>query len=131
MTRKTESNCSVTNLTKGKLPRLPFALIKEAVLGKRYDLSLVFCSRQKIRVLNRKYRRKDKVTDILSFPLSNVAGEIHLNLDEAKKEAKKFGRNFENFVGFLFIHGLVHLEGFEHGSKMEIRERKFRNKFGI
>ncbi|MDO8664486.1 MAG: rRNA maturation RNase YbeY [Candidatus Liptonbacteria bacterium] len=126
-----ESNCSVTNLTKGKLPSLPFVSMKEAVLGKKYNLSIVFTTRAKIRALNRIYRDKDAATDILSFPLSDIAGEIHLNLNEAKKESKKFGRDFENFIGFLFIHGLVHLEGFEHGSRMEAQEIKFRKQFGI
>lgn len=125
------SNCSITNTTKGKLPGLPFVSIKEAVLGKKYDLSVVFVSRQKIRKLNHEHRDKDKATDILSFQLSNVAGEIYINLDETKKEAKKFGRDFGNFLQFLFIHGLVHLEGFRHGSRMEARETKFRTKFGI
>lgn len=105
--------------------------MKEAVLGKKYNLSIVFTTRAKIRALNRIYRDKDAATDILSFPLSDIAGEIHLNLNEAKKESKKFGRDFENFIGFLFIHGLVHLEGFEHGSRMEAQEIKFRKQFGI
>ncbi len=125
------SNCSITNTTKGKLPSLPFVSMKEAVLGKKYDLSVVFASRQKMRELNRTHRGKDEATDILSFALSESAGEMYLNCGEAKREAKKFGRDFENFLGFLFIHGLVHLEGFQHGSRMEKREAKFRKQFGI
>ena len=126
-----DSNFSITNTTKGKLTRLPFLAMKEVVLGKKYELSVVFVSRQKMRALNREHRGKNKATDILSFPLSEEAGEIYLNLEETKKEARKFGRDFENFLGFLFIHGLVHLEGFEHGSRMEARESKFRIKFEI
>lgn len=126
-----DSNFSITNTTKGKLPSLPFVSMKEAVLGKKYDLSVVFVSRQKMRKLNHEHHGKNKVTDILSFPLSKETGEIYLNLEETKKEAKKFERDFENFLQFLFIHGLVHLEGFEHGSRMEARETKFRTKFGI
>lgn len=126
-------HCSVTNLTKGSPPNggLPFVSIKEAVLGKKYELSVVFVSRQKMRTLNRIYRDKDAATDILSFFLSDVAGEIYINADEVKKEAKKFGRGFENFLGFLFIHGLVHLKGMRHSSRMEAMEKKFRKNFGI
>ena len=105
--------------------------MKDAVLGKKYELSVVIVSRDKIKRLNFSHRGKNVPTDILSFPLSETSGEIFLNLDEAKKEAKKFDRKFENFLGFLFIHGLVHLEGFEHGSRMEALERKYRAKFGI
>ena len=131
MSHKIENNCSVTNLTKGKFPSLPFVSMKDAVLGKKYELSVVIVSRDKIKRLNFNHRGKNTPTDILSFPLSETSGEIFLNLDEAKKEAKKFDRKFENFLGFLFIHGLVHLEGFEHGSRMEALERKYRAKFGI
>ncbi len=105
--------------------------MKEAVLGKKYRLSVVVITLAKMRSLNRTYRKKDAPTDILSFPLSKTEGEIFLNLTEAGKESKKFGRPFENFIAFLFIHGLVHLKGFAHGSRMEVLERKFRNKFNV
>ena|SRR3989338_744415 len=131
MSLETESNCTITNLTKSKLPRLPFLSMKEVVLGNTYNLSLVFAYGNLLKMLNRTYRNRNTVCDILSFPLSESAGEIFISLNQAQKEAKKFGRNFENFVGFLFIHGLAHLEGLEHGSRMEAREKKFRRKFGI
>ncbi|MCR4311124.1 MAG: rRNA maturation RNase YbeY [Candidatus Taylorbacteria bacterium] len=126
-----DNNCVVTNKTKGKLPSLPFSDMKSAVLGKSYELSVVFVSQSVIRKLNATHRGKNTATDILSFPLSRKEGEIFLNCTEAKKEARKFGRTFENFIGFLFIHGLVHLEGFDHGSRMEAQEIKFRKKFGM
>ena len=129
--QKQKGNCSITNAAKGKLPRLPFSAMKEAVLGKKYRLSVVVITLAKMRSLNRTYRKKDAPTDILSFPLSKTEGEIFLNLTEAGKESKKFGRPFENFIAFLFIHGLVHLKGFAHGSRMEVLERKFRNKFNV
>jgi len=126
-----ENSELITNATKGKFPNLPFASMKNAVLGKKYDLSLVFATKGVLQKLNRLYRNKNKATDILSFPLSDSAGEIFISLTEAKKESKKFGRNLENFVAFLFIHGLVHLKGFDHSSRMEALERKFRKKFGV
>ena len=48
-----------------------------------------------------------------------------------RKEAKKFDREFKNFIQFLFIHGCVHLKGFTHGSRMESEEVKFRKQFGV
>ena len=105
--------------------------MKDAILGKKYELSLVIVSRSEIKELNKEYRGINKPTDILSFPLSSKEGEIFINLDMAKIEAKKFNRTYENFLGFLFIHGLVHLKGFDHSSTMESIEARFRNKFGI
>ncbi len=133
MSKNTANNFTITNLIKGNPPvgGLPFLDIKEAMLGKKYELSLVFASKTALRTLNREYRGKDASTDILSFPISKTSGEIFICLDEARKEARKFGRSFENFVGFLFIHGLAHLEGLRHSSRMEAQEKKFRGKFGI
>jgi ssRNA-specific RNase YbeY (16S rRNA maturation enzyme) len=45
--------------------------------------------------------------------------------------AKDFDRSYENFIYFLFIHGCVHLKGYDHGSTMERIEAKFRKEFGI
>ncbi len=108
-----------------------FEKMKEAVLGKEYDLSFAFITAEKIKKLNLIYRNVNKPTDILSFPLSKKEGEIYICLSEARTEAKKFDRSYENFLRFLFIHGCVHLKGYEHGSTMEHIEIQFRKKFGV
>ncbi len=108
-----------------------FEQMKTKILGKSYDLSVAFVGPARMRQLNLAYRNLDKPTDILSFPLSETEGEIYICLSEAKKEAKKFERSYENFLGFLFIHGLIHLKGFDHGSTMESIEARFRKEFGI
>ena len=108
-----------------------FKDMKKAILGKDYDLSFAFISAEKIKKLNKIYRNINKPTDILSFPLSKKEGEMYICLSEARKESKKFDRKYENFLHFLFIHGLVHLKGYEHGSTMENIEEKFRKKFGV
>jgi probable rRNA maturation factor len=122
---------SLKNTTKGKLPRLPFAAMKDSVLGKNYELSLVFISEKESQKLNKLHRGKDKPANILSFPLSKHAGEIFISPAYAKREAPLFSRTFSNYLGFLFIHGLVHLKGFDHGSRMEHEEAKIRKEFGI
>ena len=53
------------------------------------------------------------------------------NEDEIKREMKEFERKFENFIGFLFIHGLVHLKGYDHSEEMEKEEIKYRILFNI
>ena len=126
-----EKNFTITNKTKSTLPSVPFVNIKNAVLGKDYSLSLVFIGKNKSLDLNFSYRGKNNPTNILSFPLNKNTGEIFITPALAKKEAKAFGRQTDNFVAFLFIHGLVHLKGFEHSSRMEAEETKFRKKFGV
>ncbi len=108
-----------------------FEQIKEAVLGKKYELSFAFVSAKKIQEFNKIYRQINKPTDILSFPLSKDSGEMLICKSEAKKEMIKFGYKFEPFIIFLYIHGLVHLKGYDHGAKMEKIEEKFRKKFGV
>ena len=105
--------------------------IKKEILGKDYDLSFCFVGPKEIQKLNKQYRNINKPTDILSFPLSDTEGEIFICKSEARKEARKFDRKYENFIDFLVIHGMVHLKGFDHGSTMESIESKFRKKFGI
>ena len=122
---------TITNTTKGKLPRLPFLKMTNAVLGPEYDCSLVIVSPKKSRELNRIYREKDSSTNILSFPLSEDEGEIFLDLKKARTECKLFDRSYTNFVAFLFIHGLFHLKGLDHGAKMENAEKKIRTLFKI
>lgn len=122
---------SVIRKTKGKLPGLPFVNLKNAVLGKKYQLSVAFVGNKKSQKFNKKYRGKNKPTNILSFPLSKTEGEIIICLAEARKDAKNFSRTYEEFIPFLFIHGLFHLKGLAHGSIMEKREAEVRKKFGI
>ena len=124
-------NFYITNTTKSKLPDFDFQSMKEAVLGKKYELSVILVGKKEIQKLNKEYREINKPTDILSFPLSDDFGEIYINPEMTKLEAKKFDRKYDNFFAFLFIHGLVHLKGFDHGSTMENIEARFRKQFGI
>jgi len=128
---KLEESFSITNKTKGKLPSLPFVKIKEKILGKDYSLSLSFIGPKAIKSLNSTYRKVNKPTDILSFPLSKKEGEIFICPKIAIVKAVKFQRNQTNFLFFLFIHGLVHLSGYDHGKKMEAVENKYRKYFHI
>ena len=122
---------SITNKTKGKLPSLPFSKIKEKILGKNYELSLVIVGPKEIQRLNKVYRNINKPTDILSFPISKKSGEIFLCLAKTRKEAVKFDRTFKNFILYLLIHGMVHLLGLDHGRKMEKLEEKYRRYFKV
>jgi probable rRNA maturation factor len=121
----------IVNETKLRLPKVAFDAIKDAALGKAYALNVIIASPARMKKLNTIYRDIEKPTDILSFPLSENEGEIYLCLPEARTEAKKFDRPYENFLSFLFIHGCVHLKGHDHGGTMEAIEAKLRTRFGI
>jgi probable rRNA maturation factor len=123
----------IKNFTRGNVPYkdLPLCAIKEKVLGKNYELSLAFVGDTRSKNLNKKYRGKDKPTNILSFELSKTSGEIIINPRLVKKEAPLFKRSYKNFLAFLFIHGLYHLEGMQHGSIMEEAEKKIRKIYNI
>jgi probable rRNA maturation factor len=124
-------NFSLIQKTKGTLPRVPFARMKDAVLGADYELSLVFVGDEESREIAIESKGKDYVPNVLSFPLDDSSGEIFINPSEAKRQAKGFGRTPANMVAFLYIHGLVHLKGMDHGVTMERTEAKYRKQFGI
>ena len=129
------SKFALTNLTKAKEPLIfDFHLakkIKDYVLGKQFDLSVVLLEKNKIHYLNKKYRKKDKPTNVLAFKLSKNFGEIFLCPSQIKKETYVFGRKPKALITDMFIHALCHLKGMRHGSKMESVEKKIRQKFGL
>lgn len=105
---------AVINLTKRPAGSWPFDRLKDKILGANYELSLVFCSSVLARKLNNDRRGKNKVANVLSFPLNKNSGEIFIKLPA-----------IDFSVGYLFIHALLHLKGFRHGSKMETEEKRF------
>jgi probable rRNA maturation factor len=131
MIRKYSENLVITNETKGKLPRLPFKRLKKKILGELYVLRIVFIGDRRSRALNQTYRRRNKPTNILSFPINKKEGELYIDLKQVKRETKLFGRSLQNLTGFLVIHGMFHLKGLAHGSKMESKEKAVRALFHI
>jgi rRNA maturation RNase YbeY len=113
----------------GPLPDVPFLLIKEKLLGKKYNLTVVFCTPKESQEKNKTYRGKDYPTNILSFPLSDDEGEIYISLSTARRDAKNFDMSYEKFLHLLFIHGCLHLKGHDHGSTMEGLEDTHLKKF--
>lgn len=108
-----------------------FTDIKNKVLGKNFELSVAFVGIKKMRQLNRTHRKKDYATDILSFNVEKNVGEIIINPNKARQKAPLFERSFDNYLKFIFIHGLFHLKGFDHSSRMESEEEKIRKVFKI
>ena len=127
---KPASGIGVFNDTRQTVPRLPFAAIKNYVLGKNYGLSLAFVGEKTSRRLNRLYRGQEGPANVLSFALSKKSGEIIINLPRAKKEGSLFGVSAGERMTHLFIHALLHLKGLSHGSKMEHEETALIKRFG-
>ena len=120
---------TIVNLTKGKLPRLPFVSIKNAILGEKYELDVAFLTPKKQKEINKIYRNIDKTTNILSFPLTKTSGQITFDLSKVKKDAPLFDMTYPKFLKYLFIHGLLHLKGYDHSAIMERQEKKFLKMF--
>lgn len=105
--------------------------IKKHVLGTKYELSVVFVGDARSKTLNKKYRKKNKPTNVLAFPLNKTSGEIVINVPLARRECSRFGTNAGKHILYLFIHGCLHLKGYEHGGTMECEEDRTRTRFGV
>jgi probable rRNA maturation factor len=95
------------------------------VLPKTYDLSILVCGDTLARSINKRSRNKTYAPNVLSFPLGTHEGEIMLNVRKAAREASKYDHTEREHVIFLFIHGLLHLKGLDHGATMERAERMY------
>lgn len=112
-------------------PTLPYEEIAQAILGKRYHVSLTFVGATRARQLNTKTRGKTYVPNVLSFPLDEHHGEIYIAPKVASKEAPAFSMTARGYIGYLFIHGLLHLKGLDHGKTMERLEKRYCTKFKL
>ena len=105
--------------------------MKDAILGKRYSLSLVFVGTKRAAQLNKEHRQQTYSPNVLSFPLDEATGEIFICPQVAKKQADKYALSTAGYVAFLFIHGCLHLKGHEHSDTMDTQEKKYLTRFNI
>lgn len=92
---------------------------------KKY-ISLALINKKEIKELNRVYRNKDSITDVLSFNLDTkeVLGEIVICLDQAKKQAKEKKNSIKAELKLLTIHGILHLLGYNHEVSLKEAEKQ-------
>jgi len=100
------------------------------------DVSVAIVSDRRMRALNRQFRGKDKVTDVLSFPSDErgFMGDIVVASGVAKQQAKAAGHSVQTEIRVLALHGLLHLLGYDHehdDGKMARFEAKLRKKAGL
>ncbi|MBI4437939.1 rRNA maturation RNase YbeY [Candidatus Uhrbacteria bacterium] len=104
--------------------RLPARLVartlreveRELRLKKDVAFSVAFVSPAQMRKLNRAWRGKDRVTDVLSFELAGeqTFGEVLISYDQARRQARERGAGAREEVLFLLVHGILHLFGYDH-----------------
>lgn len=114
------------------------------------EVSVSFVDNNEIRQLNRVYRDKDKSTDVLSFPLGEngvydvnnetgafLLGDVVISMETAVKQAHIYGHSLEREVGFLTVHSMLHLLGYDHetsaleAAKMHEKEELILESLGI
>ncbi len=90
-----------------------------------YELSVTFVRSQSIHKINRDYRGIDRPTDVISFAIRDNEddfipeeekdlGDIFININYCKKQAKEYGHSYDREMGFLFTHGMLHCLGYDH-----------------
>ena len=100
------------------------------------DLSIAIVSDRRMRALNRQFRGKDKVTDVLSFPSDSrgFLGDIVIAAGVSKRQAREAGHSAATELRVLALHGLLHLLGYDHEAddgRMARAEARLRKKAGL
>jgi len=120
------------------VPRRRLALLaRRVVVGENanLDVQIIFAGDLLLRDLNRRYRRKNRTTDVLSFNIPGVtglraeSGEIYISLPQARRQARSVRQPLACELERLVVHGTLHLLGFDHHRKAEaerMRQREHR-----
>ena len=119
----------INNLTANRIDKKNLKRIVERVLkGEKKEnkaISIALVGKIRIKELNRKYRKKNKATDVLSFSYDGD-GEIVLSPEIIKENARKFNLSTKKELARSLIHGILHLLGHDH-EKTEKEEKKMQN----
>ena len=131
-----ESDVKVDELLLAERAEIGYEILKDRIdktlKGGIGHISLALVGDDQIHFLNKEYRGKDVPTDVLSFAYLEVAdfkrsedfvvGDIFISVDTAKKQAKAKNHSLEKELEILFVHGFLHLFGFDHGNDKEEKE---------
>lgn len=103
------------------------------------EISVLLVDNAGIREINREHRQLDRPTDVLSFPQFNgkeelagvphaALGDIVISLEKAREQAEEYGHSMEREVGFLTVHSVLHLLGYDHDTEERTAEMQDREK---
>ena len=139
-----DDNNLVEDSTKDMLLKLlDCAAEYEGVDTEITEMSLSFVSKEEIQEINRDYRGKDVPTDVISFALNdeledeiNSIGDVIICVDIAHEQAKEYEHSFDREIGFLAVHGFLHLLGYDHMTEEDEKEMfgkqdEILDKFGL
>lgn len=113
--------------------------IRETLKAQRergdFEVSVSFVSNDEIQSLNKDYRNKDSITDVLSFPLDDVGedgyrilGDIVLSTKKIIEQALEFNHSFDRELIYMVVHSMLHLLGYDHMKQREKIEMRSREK---
>ncbi len=126
----------IINKTDIKIEKKLFEEIANEITDK--DIEVMITDNKEIKKLNAYFRNIDKETDVLSFPLENVPGAILggivISIEKAKKASNLYGHSVEEEIILLFIHGLLHLCGYDHekdSGEMRKKEEELIKRFNL
>lgn len=114
-----------------RLSTLVLRSVKGAAFERASELSVVLAGNAEVRRLNRLYRKKDKATDVLSFPLLEgrtldsgrggtlPLGDVVISVPQTRRQAARQGRPFREELALLLTHGILHLLGYDHVTKAQ------------
>ena len=102
------------------------------------EVSVLFCGDARMRALNRRYRRRDRPTDVLAFPSEGppgaLLGDIVISVPYASRQARRRREPVGRELDRLLVHGYLHLLGYDHETdegQMDALEARLRRRFGI
>ncbi|WP_099158541.1 rRNA maturation RNase YbeY [Virgibacillus ndiopensis] len=116
------------------LQRLLLLAAKKEGISNEAEVSVSFVDNDEIQELNRNYRQQDRPTDVISFALQETVegelnvvgddmpltlGDIVISVDRAKEQAEDYNHSFERELGFLTVHGFLHLLGYDHMNNVD------------
>jgi probable rRNA maturation factor len=110
----------------------------QAAVRLRGEVSVLLTTDKKIRELNSHFRKKNKATDVLSFPAEpgpeKLAGDLAISVPIARRQSAEQGHTVSVEIKVLMLHGLLHLAGYDHETddgQMARRERQLRARLGL
>ena len=127
----------VAGLTEAELTR--FLLRTRRAVGLRGEVGLLVTASRELQALNRRFRKMNKPTDVLTFPaapnlLPGFAGDVAISAEIAARNARRLGHTVADEVRVLTLHGVLHLAGYDHeqdNGEMERKETRLRKSLGL